>query len=273
MKPEERKALNDLREQATAGKGRQHTATVAGWHFILEHANDEYEHQGMPGTHLSARLDPPSRSSADKDWAFLGQAVDVLGVPDHEALLTPLATTPPNAVHHWHWNAPREFVERMREFLKSPGFKTAAQEIHGQPPKIGRNEPCVCGSGKKYKHCCLGKVVPAVPASTSPFGACEGPGTQGMLGGERCGRPGCGVDECKLCGKRYVRCHAHHEAIRTMLHGHVLRVHPETLPKSKFLEILKNPVMMNGLRQQHERSPELWQRFFEYAAEVQRGLS
>jgi len=20
--------------------------------------------------------------------------------------------------------------------------------------KIGRNEPCPCGSGKKYKHCC-----------------------------------------------------------------------------------------------------------------------
>jgi hypothetical protein len=25
----------------------------------------------------------------------------------------------------------------------------------GQPPKIGRNEPCPCGSGKKYKKCCL----------------------------------------------------------------------------------------------------------------------
>ena len=22
------------------------------------------------------------------------------------------------------------------------------------PKKIGRNEPCYCGSGKKYKHCC-----------------------------------------------------------------------------------------------------------------------
>ena len=22
------------------------------------------------------------------------------------------------------------------------------------PPKIGRNQPCPCGSGKKYKHCC-----------------------------------------------------------------------------------------------------------------------
>jgi uncharacterized protein YecA (UPF0149 family) len=22
-------------------------------------------------------------------------------------------------------------------------------------PKIGRNDPCPCGSGKKYKKCCL----------------------------------------------------------------------------------------------------------------------
>lgn len=25
--------------------------------------------------------------------------------------------------------------------------------------KVGRNEPCTCGSGKKYKLCCLNKVV------------------------------------------------------------------------------------------------------------------
>src|ERR1700747_3185220 len=23
--------------------------------------------------------------------------------------------------------------------------------------KPGRNDPCLCGSGKKYKHCCLGR--------------------------------------------------------------------------------------------------------------------
>ena len=22
-------------------------------------------------------------------------------------------------------------------------------------PKVGRNEPCPCGSNRKYKHCCL----------------------------------------------------------------------------------------------------------------------
>ena len=25
-------------------------------------------------------------------------------------------------------------------------------------PKIGRNEPCPCGSGKKYKNCCINKT-------------------------------------------------------------------------------------------------------------------
>jgi uncharacterized protein len=32
------------------------------------------------------------------------------------------------------------------------------QVRHEQPiPKIGRNDPCPCGSGKKYKKCCMGK--------------------------------------------------------------------------------------------------------------------
>jgi len=25
------------------------------------------------------------------------------------------------------------------------------------PPKVGRNEPCTCGSGKKFKKCCDGR--------------------------------------------------------------------------------------------------------------------
>jgi len=37
--------------------------------------------------------------------------------------------------------------------------------------KLGRNDPCSCGSGKKYKNCCLGKSVfqPSEP-STAEFG-------------------------------------------------------------------------------------------------------
>src|SRR2546422_7870371 len=30
----------------------------------------------------------------------------------------------------------------------------AAAPIKRDTPKVGRNEPCPCGSGKKYKNCC-----------------------------------------------------------------------------------------------------------------------
>lgn len=29
--------------------------------------------------------------------------------------------------------------------------------------KIGRNDPCLCGSGKKYKQCCLADQRPVLP--------------------------------------------------------------------------------------------------------------
>ena len=37
-----------------------------------------------------------------------------------------------------------------------------AEENQGRP---GRNDPCHCGSGKKYKHCCLAKDEEADRAS------------------------------------------------------------------------------------------------------------
>ena len=30
-----------------------------------------------------------------------------------------------------------------------------AEQLKRKPPKVGRNEPCPCGSGKKFKHCHL----------------------------------------------------------------------------------------------------------------------
>lgn len=32
------------------------------------------------------------------------------------------------------------------------------QPIHRESIRIGRNAPCPCGSGKKYKNCCLKRV-------------------------------------------------------------------------------------------------------------------
>ncbi len=37
---------------------------------------------------------------------------------------------------------------------QGPGKQSGAQPVHRKEPKIGRNDPCPCGSGKKYKKCC-----------------------------------------------------------------------------------------------------------------------
>ncbi len=32
-------------------------------------------------------------------------------------------------------------------------------------PKVGRNDPCPCGSGKKFKKCCVDRPPPVQPSS------------------------------------------------------------------------------------------------------------
>jgi preprotein translocase subunit SecA len=38
-------------------------------------------------------------------------------------------------------------------FKQNEGSEAAAQPAHRDQPKVGRNDPCPCGSGKKYKKC------------------------------------------------------------------------------------------------------------------------
>ena len=48
--------------------------------------------------------------------------------------------------------------------------------------KIGRNAPCPCGSGKKYKRCCGAVVTHLVSDSTQPQQATQAPSTLMPLG-------------------------------------------------------------------------------------------
>lgn len=34
-----------------------------------------------------------------------------------------------------------------------------AETIRNRDVKVGRNDPCICGSGKKYKNCCMRKAM------------------------------------------------------------------------------------------------------------------
>ncbi|HUT43249.1 MAG TPA: SEC-C metal-binding domain-containing protein [Desulfobacterales bacterium] len=51
----------------------------------------------------------------------------------------------------------RKQLFQMRDDLLSQAERKRAELADVPSEKIGRNQPCPCGSGKKYKHCCLGK--------------------------------------------------------------------------------------------------------------------
>jgi len=61
------------------------------------------------------------------------------------------------------WNVSGTAHDEVGQFAMAEQQRAAAQAPQGQPqvkqirlekPKVGRNDPCPCGSGKKYKKCC-----------------------------------------------------------------------------------------------------------------------
>jgi preprotein translocase subunit SecA len=45
-------------------------------------------------------------------------------------------------------------AERQRAAAQAPQGEQKVKQIRLEKPKVGRNDPCPCGSGKKYKKCC-----------------------------------------------------------------------------------------------------------------------
>jgi preprotein translocase subunit SecA len=45
-------------------------------------------------------------------------------------------------------------AERQRAAAQAPQGEVKVKQIKLDAPKVGRNDPCPCGSGKKYKKCC-----------------------------------------------------------------------------------------------------------------------
>jgi len=53
----------------------------------------------------------------------------------------------------------RHFARKRREDAGQVG--TQSDPLRRAAPKVGRNEPCPCGSGKKFKRCCGNSSTPA----------------------------------------------------------------------------------------------------------------
>ncbi|MBF8275011.1 MAG: motif domain protein [Candidatus Brocadiaceae bacterium] len=53
----------------------------------------------------------------------------------------------------------RTYEETEVEEAVEKDVEEVLEPIVNNMPKVGRNEPCPCGSGKKYKKCCMGNEI------------------------------------------------------------------------------------------------------------------
>ena len=51
-----------------------------------------------------------------------------------------------------------EFRRADGQWLYTRTLRQGPAPIRSTTPKVGRNDPCPCGSGRKYKHCCLARA-------------------------------------------------------------------------------------------------------------------
>jgi hypothetical protein len=85
--------------------------------------------------------------------------LETLSEADLEPVLEVLQGGDPEDVAH-KAGVTKSRLLRIRDDLLLQAARERAKAAGGRSQKIGRNAPCPCGSGKKYKHCCLNQ--PAV---------------------------------------------------------------------------------------------------------------
>ena len=97
------------------------------------------------------------RSWAESENTAIGNALFVLGRLKQLATLAPQDIKPLDIDDDLKTLAPDLIAENM-ELLHHARLATAnppMSSANDSRPKVGRNEPCPCGSGKKFKKCCL----------------------------------------------------------------------------------------------------------------------
>jgi preprotein translocase subunit SecA len=51
-----------------------------------------------------------------------------------------------------------DMAREQEAAIKNSQGERAVEPIRNRGPRVGRNDPCPCGSGKKFKQCCMRKM-------------------------------------------------------------------------------------------------------------------
>ncbi|MCP3675969.1 MAG: YchJ family protein [Gammaproteobacteria bacterium] len=115
-------------------------------------------------SYLGESLHPDHRQDWDeeetKGWADTSewQSLEILSTQggqekDDEGIVEFAATYKENNKLNRHHEISR-FQKIDNKWYYVEGSTPKPTTVRNETPKVGRNEPCPCGSGKKYKKCC-----------------------------------------------------------------------------------------------------------------------
>ncbi len=62
------------------------------------------------------------------------------------------------AATHDQAQSATEIARQQQAAIDASGGKAVVETIRNRGQRVGRNDPCPCGSGKKYKNCCMRKM-------------------------------------------------------------------------------------------------------------------
>ena len=99
---------------------------------------------------------PPAYCDFEHFLEDLKATLDAGGAPAGRRNQKSLITDAIDELSRWHCYTDAFFAEQKRRKVSNE-FRVApwTESFTHLKPKIGRNEPCPCGSGKKYKKCCI----------------------------------------------------------------------------------------------------------------------
>jgi len=89
-----------------------------------------------------------------KVMGILGMALAVL---QHDQNYIDITEPPLGLVNDTKYIGEDFTGRRHKKISKNVASRIVKKSIPREGPKIGRNDKCKCGSGQKYKKCCLAK--------------------------------------------------------------------------------------------------------------------
>lgn len=107
-----------------------------------------------PKTLSKTDMDANRKWAKDADWMGLEiLSTEAGGADDSKGVVEFRATYKSDGKTQTHHEI-SDFKKMSGKWVFSEGHLPEVQQVINEGPKIGRNDPCPCGSEKKYKKCC-----------------------------------------------------------------------------------------------------------------------